>query len=339
MSEPELPAKNLGTDIAESMLNPAMDVITGLPIPGPVKRNALKAFGRLCSAAIEIPSAYLEGVAAEKRAIAEARVKLIETNAAGIARKINVDEEYARIAVLRYGKKILREQVNLDLVSEAAAYQLKGDEDTETSKGVGQINDDWLNHFEKEACQRSSEDMQQLFGKILAGEIRRPSSFSIKALKIMGDIDQVAASLFKRLCSICIVFRNMKTHKIVDAFVISLSGNAAHNALSKYGLGFDELNILHEYGLIISDYNSYYNIIVEFNKNVGEFELIYQETSYDLLPAGNQKDRQPLKLEGVRLSKAGKELVNVVGIQPIEIYTRDLANYFAKKKLKMIPIS
>ena len=229
--------------------------------------------------------------------------------------------------------------MNLDLVSEAAACQFKGNEDAHTSREVGQIDDDWLNHFEKEASQRSSEDMQHLFGKILAGEIRRPSSFSIKALKIMGEIDQVAASLFKRLCSMCIVLRNSETDKIIDARVISPYGNAAHNGLSKYGLAFDELNILHEYGLIISDYNSYYKIVVDFRANAGEFELLYQNTSLDLLPEGNQKGRQELKLHGVALSKAGKELVNVVGVVPIDDYTHDLANFFGKLKLKMTPIS
>jgi addiction module HigA family antidote len=37
----------------------------------------------------------------------------------------------------------------------------------------------------------------------------------------------------------------------------SLNGNAASNALRQYGLSFDDLNTLQEYGLIIADYNSW----------------------------------------------------------------------------------
>ena len=340
MSKSKLPAEDLGIDIAESGLNTASDVITGLPIPEPVKQNALKAFGRLCSAAIEVPIAHLEGVADEKRAFAEARVKLIETTASQIAREIKVDKEYALIAAQRYGQKILREQVNLDLISEEAARQLKDTNDAHTSEEVGQIDDDWLNHFEKEACQRSTEDMQLLFGKILAGEIRRPSSFSIKAVKIMGEIDKAAANLFKRLCSMCIVLRIPDTNQIFDARVLSLSGDAGNNALQKYGLGFGELNILQEYGLVIADYNSWrdYGLSVANKNNVVVLGFSHQNTYWGLLPEGDRKDGQELKLHGVALSKAGRELLNIVEIEPIENYTNDLIVFFTKQKLKMIPI-
>ena len=311
-------------------------------IPKPVRQNALKAFGRLCSAAIEIPIASWEGIAAEKRALAEARVKLIETTATQIASRMEVDEEYARVAFRKYGQKIICEQVNLDLISEEAARQLKDTENAQTSREIGQIDDDWLNHFEKEARQRSTENMQLLFGKILAGEIRRPSSFSIKAVKIMGEIDTVAANLFKRLCSMCIVMRIPDdTDQIVDARVVSLSGNAENNSLQEYGLSFYELNILHEYGLIISDYNSWINVTVFAAERDPENRLVmsYQNTYWDMLSEVDRKDGQELKLHGVALSQAGRELLNIVEVEPIENYTNDLVEFFAKKKIKMVPIS
>ena len=237
MSDLEKPQiEDSGIDNTELGLNVASQTIAGLPIPKPVVQNALKAFGLLCSAAIEVPAAYLEGAAAEKRAVTAARVKLIKKNATLIARDMEVDKEYAQVAVRRFGQKIVREQVNLDLICEEAANQLKNTDNAQTIGEVGQIDDDWLNYFEKEASQRSTEDMQILFGKILAGEIRRPSSISIKAVKIMGDLDSEVANLFRRLCSLCIVFAMPRTGKIVDARVLSLSGDAAQNSLLKYGV-------------------------------------------------------------------------------------------------------
>ncbi|MCW5318434.1 hypothetical protein GTQ43_33375 [Nostoc sp. KVJ3] len=55
------------------------DLMTGSSIPTPIKRNAFKAFAQLCSAAIDIPVAYLEGFAAEKRAETQARLKIINS--------------------------------------------------------------------------------------------------------------------------------------------------------------------------------------------------------------------------------------------------------------------
>jgi hypothetical protein len=248
-----------GVGAVELGLDIITDAISGVSIPKPIKQNAFKAFDRLCSAAVEFPAAYFEGIVAEKRAESAARVKLIETNATQIARQMEVDPEYARVAVRKFGQKIIREQVNLDLVSEEAAKHLtaSSQQSDASQEAVGEIDDDWLNHFEKEASQRSAEDMQRLFGRILAGEIRRPSSFSIKAIKIMGELDKDAAELFKRFCSACIVQRIPQVGQILDARVPSLGGNAGSNALQKYGFNFNHLNILHEYGLIISDYNSW----------------------------------------------------------------------------------
>ena len=341
MSKKELPAKDAGIDTAELGVNTAIEAIAGISLPDPVRQNALKALDRLCSAIVEVPSAYLEGFANEKKAVTEARVKLIETTATQIARRMEVDEEYARVAFRKYGQKIIREQVNLDLISEEAARQLKDTDNTQTGGEIGQIDDDWLNHFEKEACQRSTEDMQLLFGKILAGEIRRPSSFSIKAVKIMGEIDTVVANLFKRLCSMCIVMRIPDTDQIVDARVVSLSGNAEHNSLREYGLSFYELNILHEYGLIISDYNSYMNVRVLAAGRSPENRLVisYQNTYWDLSSEVDRKDGQELNLHGVALSQAGRDLLNIVKVEPIENYTDDLVEFLAKKKIKMVPIS
>ncbi|MCY3683160.1 MAG: DUF2806 domain-containing protein [Gemmatimonadetes bacterium] len=341
MSKKELPAEDAGIDAAELGINTAIESIAGVPIPKPVRQNALKAFGRLCSAAIEIPIASWEGIAAEKKALAEARVKLIETTATQIANQMEEDKEYARVAFQKYGQKIIREQVNLDQISEEAARQLKDTDNAQIGEEIGQIDDDWLNHFEKEACQRSTEDMQLLFGKILAGEIRRPSSFSIKAVKIMGEIDKATANLFKRLCSMCIVMGIPGTNQIFDARVVSLSGNAGNNALQKYGLGFDELNILHEYGLIIADYNSWrdYRSSIAYKNNVVILGFSHQNTYWGLLPEEERKDGQALKLHGVALSQVGRELLNIVEVEPIENYTNDLIEFFAKRKLKMVPIS
>ena len=58
-------------------------VVSG--IPAPVTRNLFKAFGQLCSAAIDFPVAFLSGMADERRAETEARIKLINTTAAQIA--------------------------------------------------------------------------------------------------------------------------------------------------------------------------------------------------------------------------------------------------------------
>ncbi len=223
-------------------------------IPSPVRRNFVKALARLCSAAIEVPVAYLEGKADERRAETEARIRLIDESANQIAQRMRIDPEYARVAAQKFSQRVIRQQVNLDMITQRTAVELNegGHFSEQPEETDDTINDDWLNAFEAEAMEKSTEEMQALFGKILAGEIRKPGSFSIRTIKILGSIDQTVASHFVRLCSMSIS-RQDRSH-----LVASLGGNASGNALQEYGLNFSALNLLNEYSLIISDYNSWW---------------------------------------------------------------------------------
>ena len=102
-------------DAAISFPDVVTDLITAAAapvIPAPVRRNLLKAIAQLCSAVIDIPVAYLTGKADERRAETAARIELINTSAAQISQQMQVDPEYARVAVQKFGHRVLREQVN-----------------------------------------------------------------------------------------------------------------------------------------------------------------------------------------------------------------------------------
>ena len=404
--KPDLPTTT------EDTSNTALDVVTDLTldatIPAPIRKNAFKAFDRLCSALIDIPVGALERKSAEKRAESEARIKIIRENADQIAQQMKVDPEYARIAVSKYGKKILREQVNLDKISAIAANELKNEEsDSLANQGNSEsnkeqsadstnqgtngseektIDDDWLNVFETEARQKSTEEMQLRFGRILAGEIRQSGSYSIKAVKLLGELDQDTASLFKKLCSACVTleipYSDREGMHVLDARVPSLGGNAGSNALSKYGLGFeqylvlntpfvinngrgnpaptgvgiqwkhgkliiyylillDQLNLLNEYNLIISDYNSQfpYNFCIVNQDNPGHLAFKHQERRWLLLSKPERSDDSEFRLSGVALSYIGRELSRIVNQDPMPEYTEDLKQYFAKQKLQMVEVS
>ena len=244
----------------EDASNTALDVVTDLAldatIPAPIRRNALKAFDRLCSALIDVPIGALERRSTEKRAESEARIKIREEITAQIVQQIQVNPEYALKAGHKFAEKIIREQLNLDKISAIAANELKSEQsdnsiNQETSEPNKEqtadssnqkansseekpIDDDWLNSFETEARQKSTEEMQIRFGRILAGEIRQPGSYSIKAIKLFGEIDQNTAILFKKFCSVCVVigvFGIPNSEQVFDARVLSLGGSLGSNTI------------------------------------------------------------------------------------------------------------
>jgi hypothetical protein len=101
------------------------DLVTG--IPAPIRKNAFKAFGRLCTAAVEYPVALIEVAIAERHAESRARVKLIDVSASQIAEQMKTNPEYARAAATKFAHKIIREQVNVDQIAGIAAAELKSE--------------------------------------------------------------------------------------------------------------------------------------------------------------------------------------------------------------------
>jgi len=332
------------TSTITALTGAVSDLVGGGSLPAPISRNALKAFNELCSAAIDIPVAKLQGKAAEIRAESNARISLIKNASTSIADQMQVDKAYAELAAEKYGRRILQQQLNLDSVCGFTASEIKrmhnsrsssaesADSDSSDAEADAscqpEISDDWLNGFREEAMIKSSEEMRLIFGKILAGEIVRPGSFSLRSIKIMGQLDAKSATLFRRLCSLCISLRPLGS--IFDARVPSLGGNAGSNCLQDFGLSLDNLNLLQEYGLIIPDYNSFldYRASVVFNSKVG-CPFWFGDKQYVLIPTDTNEwpGEKQFKIHGIGLSAAGRELLGIVEIAEDRMFSEAFAKF------------
>ncbi len=333
--------KDLPENDETNTLDTIIDVVTESSLPAPVKKNLFKAVGQLCTAAVEVPVAYLEGVTAERRAETKARISLIEKSSNEIAAQMKFSPEYAHAAVKKFGQRVVKEQINLDNITSKAVEELESqDVEEEADTSEKSINDDWLNTFEKEASQKSTDEMQTMFAKILAGEIKTPDSYSIKTLKLLGELDSSVANLFVKFCSCCMVLQintqNTDRKQIIDARVCSLGENAGSNSLQDYGFSFNQLNILNEYGLIISDYNS--QVDYGFSVINGEPLLPFSISGKDwvLEPKQDFDLKAEVKVSGVQLSRAGKELYPIIETIINEKYESALSKYFDSIKLKML---
>ena len=336
-----------GDEAPPSALEIATDFVAGVPVPAPVKRNLLKAISRLCSALIDIPVAHLQGKVEERRAVTKARIQLIDTTADRVAEQMRLDPEYARRAISQFGNRILREQVNLDTITRKGIEELNRETTSryDTSSDA-EISDDWLACFEEEARKKSAEDTQIYFARVLAGEIRKPNSYSLKSIKTLGEMDQEIAKAFRTLCSMSVLLGDA-SNQIIDIRVLSLGGNAASNSLDKYGLTFNLLNLLNEYGLIISDFNSWrdYQICIGLavSSEGGQLRtvrlpIIHQGISWLMHSLPGRNPSKQFKVHGVALTQTGQELSKVVELEPVEEYTRELKNFFRRSNLEMTPL-
>ena len=207
---------------------------------------------------------------------------------------------------------------------------------------------DWTARFFNYIQDVSSEELQPLWTKVLAGEIERPGSVSIRSLSILRNLDQTSAKLFQTLCSCCCVDYSVTDHRTLDARVLSLNGTAGGNSLREFGLPYSNLNILNEHSLIVSSYDSSYDMKLSIGVPVPESKqqnllvripFRFQERYWILVPSSQRKVGSEYRVSGVALTQAGKELFNIVEREPMPAYHQALAGYFASQNLVMTEAS
>jgi len=219
------------------------------------------------------------------------------------------------------------------------------------------FEDDWLNTFENEACQKSSEEMQERFARILAGEIKRPGSYSIRAIKLLGQIDSETASIFRTFCSGCISFdAPVGSGFIYRSIFPSFDVGQMDKFLENYGISRLNSEGLKEYSLLPANpgFNMNYmgGLILNIRKGFVRtlpISSLNEASAAPFLYAGNyyflkprQSDLNPdwnFRMPGLLLSSVGQELVNIVEIQqPIKQLTEDIKAFFAEKQLELIEV-
>jgi len=325
--ENDVPIGDCNTDLSLISEVGGLVADTWSGLPGPIRKNAWKAFGQLCTAAIQVPVAVLEGKAAEIRAETDARVKLIAQSALQISDGLEVNPAYAQLAANKFSNRIVRQQGNVDKIGKIASDDLLATSTANSDADIEEINNDWLNTFEREAQEKSSEEMQALFGRILSEEIKQPGSFSGHTVRLLGQLDPGAAKLFVRFCSISLA---MGIFEDFDNRVISF-GKTPANSIKEYGLNYTNLVLLVEYGLVSANLDStasYQGSILSNNQARPIVPIRHAGKYWGLRALDSASLSSIEKIRGVSLTKAGRELAKIIDVEPDESYSKLVVDYF-----------
>ena len=266
------------------------------------------------------------------KAQSDARAMLVPPGAT-----VEGELDIAQTAKLRVQFQEEKRERNIRNVLSQAAAELSDESVPDNS-----TDHDWTARFFNDVQDVSSEQMQSLWAKVLAGEIRRPQSTSIKTLSILKNLDQATAKLFRLLCSISVTIGPDST-PITEARVPSLGGNPSSNCLQQYGLDFGRLNVLNEHGLIISNYNSWCDYKTSIGYRASSFLVRipfgFQGRFWVLVPTVERNYDQEFRLSGVALTRSGMELLSIVGFFPVDEFVRDLSSFFEAKNLRMTEVN
>jgi uncharacterized repeat protein (TIGR03899 family) len=139
-------------------------------------------------------------------------------------------ETYIRIQERLIFTEVER-QKNIDNVVEIAAEQLN----QESTVSDEPVNKDWSKRFFNIVEDISDEEMQTLWGRILAGEIKQPKTYSLRTLELIRNLSKYEADVFTKVADYAIKFGNAnylfkgsdeklfsKNHKISDSEIALL---------------------------------------------------------------------------------------------------------------------
>lgn len=151
-------------------------------------KNLDKAVARLVEGKSLQMASRMRCQTREAEAKSGARVAQIVAGSASLVERIESGDHHMeqRAIEAAFGEAI-GSQLNREHILKHAAEDLLQNPPTVDSEI--DLDEDWLNTFATYAAQKSNEDVQHLWGRILAGEIRNPRSINLKSLAQLAALD------------------------------------------------------------------------------------------------------------------------------------------------------
>lgn len=176
------------------------------------------------------------------------------------------------------------------------------------------IDDDWLYTWRDYAGRVSTEDLQQLWGKILAGEVKSPGSYSIRTLEFLRGLSKEEADQISKLAGYVIEGRIVRSLK---------------QYLEENGITLGLLLVMQELGLLSGVESIGLNS--EYKSVVPERFLLPLRSNGKVLVVEHDDPTKVLKLEVYLLTGVGGQLFGLGSFPPNIDYLRLVGKEIAKK--------
>lgn len=220
--------------------------LANLNIPHVLLGPAGAALSRLIGKATDIPAAKLDQRAQKIKDDTAAQSIVTKALAQAAAKQAVKDPAIMERAMDAFVSQQFRKQENRDAVAHRAIELLAEGPPPSGSDKPAEPDPDWMNIFERHAEDASSEKMRDVWARVLAGEIRKPRSISLRTLNFVAQLDQQIARLFEQYAA-----------RVVDGDIIPTKSGAR-------GQEFVEVIKLQEYGLIAArDVSKSYEIKID----------------------------------------------------------------------------
>lgn len=201
-----------------------------------------------------------------------------------------------------------KKQLNIESITAYAAEELKNEE-TVTNEP---LDEDWTTRFFNIAGDISSEEMQALWGRILAGEIKQPKSYSLRTLELLKNLSQKEAEVFLKFGRLAITSSNI-------SFILNFKSEKLLE--DKYKLNFSERLLLEELGFITAN-DLQFSMMANPDQNA---QTVFSIGNTCVI-AERIKGTPEQTLQVLVFTKIGQELLQLINFFPQLDYIQLLAS-------------
>ena len=202
--------------------------------------------------------------------------------------KVNIKNEIQS----RISYQEQKRQNNLQNVVELAAHEINGKMVDDVD-----IDHDWASRFFADVQDVTSEKLQSIWAKILAGEVESPGRTSLHTLSVLRNFTQNDAKLFERLCQFVIMNFILRETKYTDS-------------ISEFPSVYDFLT-MENYGLISTSYRL--ERILDFSSTSIPFfdeTMVYRITKVNSSPSKINIPAFILSPQGIELYRMIPSTIN-----------------------------
>lgn len=234
-------------------------------------------------------------------------------------------QELLKRAFNRFAFQEMRRQENIENIIKVAAESLPG---TVSEEPVGK---DWISRFFDECNDVSDEELQKLWGRLLAGEVASPKSCSRKTLAVLKDFSKEDAELFIEFCSYIWVrigdFLDVEDLKYYEPYYfMPIDIMNLEPFLEKCILTYGECLHLENLGLIHCKKDISINLSVH---DILIYSNLYHSMAWDCKKYNSYIGSENWgEIECFVLTKAGIELLSIADVEPNWNYYFDCCKYF-----------
>ena len=160
----------------------------------------------------------------------------------------------------------------------------------------------------------SNEQMQELWAKILAGEIKKPSTYSLRTLDALHNISTEEAKTFQKLCS----------YKVVSGCHTFIPDEKS--IYEQYEIDFEDILRMEECGLLNT------TGFLSLNKNIPtEYRIIFKSTSNVVVVKSKIENEVKIALSHYPFTSTGIEISKIFNTGNNDEYILDYARLIKEK--------